>query len=181
MHLLRAALATATLTATFAVCSPALGGAPIAPASLDALAERYVHLVLAIGEHDPDMVDAYYGPPAWRDEAKAHRRSLDQLDEDARVLEASLASARAADDGELLRVQALAEQVAAVRTRIAVLRGERLPFDEEARRIYGVAPPRHDDAFYRAIAQDLDAALPGEGPIRERCPNWSRAIWMSLP
>ncbi len=92
------------------------------------------------------------------------------------MLEASLASARAADAGQPLRVQALAEQVAAVRTRLAVLRGERLPFDEEARRIYGVAPPRHDDAFYRAVAQDLDAALPGEGSIRERMASFRKLL-----
>ena len=34
------------------------------PASLSDIAERYVHLVLAIGQHDPSYVDAYYGPPA---------------------------------------------------------------------------------------------------------------------
>ena len=27
------------------------------------LAERYVRLALAAGQHDPDFVDAYYGPP----------------------------------------------------------------------------------------------------------------------
>ena len=26
------------------------------------LAERYIKLVLALGQHDPDYVDAYYGP-----------------------------------------------------------------------------------------------------------------------
>ena len=36
-----------------------------------ALAERYVKLVLAIGPHDADYVDAYYGPPEWRTEAEA--------------------------------------------------------------------------------------------------------------
>ena len=30
------------------------------------LAERYVRLVLAVGQHDADFVDAYYGPPAWK-------------------------------------------------------------------------------------------------------------------
>ncbi len=30
------------------------------------LAERYVRLVLAVGQHDPDFVDAYYGPPEWK-------------------------------------------------------------------------------------------------------------------
>ena len=40
------------------------------------LAERYVRLVLAVGQHDPDFVDAYYGPPEWKPRAaKApHRR-----------------------------------------------------------------------------------------------------------
>ena len=33
---------------------------------MNALAERYVKLVLALGQHDPDYVDAYYGPPEWR-------------------------------------------------------------------------------------------------------------------
>ena len=38
------------------------------------LAERYVRLVLALGQHDADYVDAYYGPPEWRREAEAARR-----------------------------------------------------------------------------------------------------------
>ncbi len=33
---------------------------------MQAFAERYVKLVLAVGQHDPDYVDAYYGPPEWR-------------------------------------------------------------------------------------------------------------------
>ena len=39
------------------------------PSTLDAIAERYVKLVLALGQHDADYVDAYYGPPEWRSEA----------------------------------------------------------------------------------------------------------------
>ena len=33
---------------------------------MDTIAEQYVRLTLAVGEHDPDYVDAYYGPPEWR-------------------------------------------------------------------------------------------------------------------
>ena len=40
------------------------------------LAERYVRLVLAVGQHDADFVDAYYGPPAWKP-APRHRLPLD--------------------------------------------------------------------------------------------------------
>ena len=41
------------------------------------IAERYVKLVLAMGEHDADYVDAYYGPPEWREAAKG--RTLDGI------------------------------------------------------------------------------------------------------
>ena len=32
---------------------------------MNTLAEQYVRLVLAVGQHDADYVDAYYGPPEW--------------------------------------------------------------------------------------------------------------------
>ena len=35
------------------------------------IAERYVKLVLALGQHDADYVDAYYGPPEWKQQAEA--------------------------------------------------------------------------------------------------------------
>ena len=37
---------------------------------MNAIAERYVHLVLALGQHDPDYVDAYYGPPEWKKQSE---------------------------------------------------------------------------------------------------------------
>ena len=35
--------------------------------ALDTIAERYVKLVLEVGLYDPDLVDAYFGPPDWAD------------------------------------------------------------------------------------------------------------------
>ena len=40
---------------------------------MNAVAERYVHLVLALGQHDPDYVDAFYGPAEWKTEAEKER------------------------------------------------------------------------------------------------------------
>jgi hypothetical protein len=34
--------------------------------AMNAVAERYAHLVLALGQHDPDYVDAFYGPAEWK-------------------------------------------------------------------------------------------------------------------
>jgi hypothetical protein len=44
---------------------------PQPPDPLRSAAERYVKLVLAVGQHDADYVDAFYGPAEWRKEAEA--------------------------------------------------------------------------------------------------------------
>ncbi len=159
----------ASLAATWLFGPGALNAAPDpAGAGLDALAERYVRLVLEIGEHDADFVDAYYGPPEWREAARARKRPLAALDDDARQLAVQIERAPADDEMSARRRRSLLEQMSSIRTRLAILRGDKLSFDEEARRIYGVSPPRHDDDFYRAIAHDLDGLLPGPGPLRDR-------------
>ena len=53
-------LATAAaICCVFASCET---GHEERPSELDAVAEAYVRLVLAIGRHDEDYVDAYFGP-----------------------------------------------------------------------------------------------------------------------
>jgi hypothetical protein len=37
-------------------------GARAGADGMNTVAERYAHLVLALGQHDPDYVDAFYGP-----------------------------------------------------------------------------------------------------------------------
>ena len=49
--------------------APAPEPAP-APVTMNQIAEAYVRLVLALGEHDPDTVDAFYGPAAIREEVQ---------------------------------------------------------------------------------------------------------------
>ena len=50
------------------------------------IAERYVKLVLALGQHDKDYVDAYYGPAEWKQQADAAKAPLDELAGRARTL-----------------------------------------------------------------------------------------------
>jgi hypothetical protein len=45
---------------------------------MDAVAERYAHLVLALGQHDPDYVDAFYGPTEWKTQARHGWRGKSQ-------------------------------------------------------------------------------------------------------
>ena len=60
-------------------------------AEMTDLSERYVKLVLAVGVHDADYVDAFYGPPEWRMAAAEQRRGIDDLDADAAALLEALA------------------------------------------------------------------------------------------
>ena len=41
---------------------------------MDAVAEKYAHLVLALGQHDPDYVDAFYGPAEWKADAEREKK-----------------------------------------------------------------------------------------------------------
>lgn len=134
------------------------------------VAERYVRLVLAVGMHDTDYVDAYYGPPEWRKDVEAEKLPLDEIDKRAEVLRADVAKAPAApplkDDEELwrLRLQYLERQLLALRARVSMLQGKRLTFDEESRALYDAVAPRQTEATFEAVLAKLDKQLPGQGP-----------------
>ncbi|HWY39545.1 MAG TPA: hypothetical protein VNX27_02000 [Chthoniobacterales bacterium] len=54
--------------------------------AMNAVAERYAHLVLALGQHDPDYVDAFYGPAEWKTQAEKEKQSLDEIAAEAAKL-----------------------------------------------------------------------------------------------
>src|SRR5688500_4879831 len=55
------------------------GGSAKAATTMDRIAEDFVKLVLAVGQHDADYVDAYYGPPEWKKASDAARVPLESL------------------------------------------------------------------------------------------------------
>src|SRR5688572_5441928 len=115
--------------------------------SMNQLAERYVKLVLAMGQHDADYVDAYYGPPEWRKEVEAGKRPLGQIDKEAAALQQSLGAAAPAPTTEemvRLRHTYLTKQAGALRTRVAMLSGRTLTFDEESKALYDAVAPTND-------------------------------------
>ena len=59
--------------------------------AMNGVAERYAHLVLALGQHDPDYVDAFYGPAEWKAQAEKEKKSLDAIGAEAAKLNATLA------------------------------------------------------------------------------------------
>ena len=112
---------------------------------MNAVAERYVHLVLALGQHDPDYVDAFYGPAEWKTQAEKEKKSLDAISAEAAELIATLTKipdATASGDEMLkLRREYLQKQISALAARVRMLKGEKLKFDDESRALYDAVAP----------------------------------------
>src|SRR6185503_10362081 len=117
-----------------------------ARAVLDAAGERYAKLVLALGERDGDYVDAYYGPGAWRDEAKSARKGLDQIRVEATGVLGEVEKVRPDEELSQLRQAYQVHQLKALLARVAMLSGSKMSFDEESKALYDAVAPRHDEA-----------------------------------
>jgi len=136
------------------------------------VAERYVKLVLAVGQHDRDYVDAFYGPPEWKREADAAKRPLPEVASEASGLIARLEALPEPSDGMLrLRRTYLTRQLHALSARVAMLGGKHFSFDEESRALYDAAAPVNTEEHFREVREELDRALPGKdggGTLVER-------------
>ncbi len=135
---------------------------------MQAIAERYVRLVLAVGQHDAAYVDAYYGPPQWRDEAAAVRVPLDVLLDLGRHLQADLELQSATDAEGRGRIEFLRGQVRAVVARIEQLSGRRFSFDEESAALYDAVAPTHPESYFAATLEQLEPLVPGHGLLSDR-------------
>ncbi len=134
-----------------------------APSSLDTVAEAYVKLVLAVGRHDADYVDAYYGDDAWRTEAETQALPLDQIRSRASDLISSLGTRPAGSGLPELRWRYLERQLESLIARVDMLGGVRMSFDEEAQALYDAVPPTHGEDHFQATLDELAAVLAAEG------------------
>ncbi|HEY8536878.1 MAG TPA: hypothetical protein VIL25_10530 [Vicinamibacterales bacterium] len=164
------------LAATLSLLVAAWACQSASPSSdMNALAERYVRLALAAGQHDPDFVDAYYGPPEWKQEAESDKRPLDELRAEAAKLESEIAAMpEPAGEIERLRREYLFKQTRAMGTRLRIVAGERLPFDEESQLLYDAVAPTHPESYFQERVQRLEMLLPGDGPLPARVEAFRR-------
>ena len=139
--------------------------------TMNSLGERYVRLVLAMGQHDPDYVDAYYGPPEWKQEVDAQKVSLTDIRSRAEALTREIASApmpSGADELQQLRRKYVSRQLEALRARAAMLAGTKMTFDDESKALYDAVAPHHAEAEFEKVLAELSAKLPGQGPLLDR-------------
>jgi len=139
-------------------------------ADMNEIAERYVRLVLQVGQHDADFVDAYYGPESLRPAAD-RKTPLDELLPSISALRLEIEAFQLPSDADeltKLRKQYLAQQTLAVQARIRMLKGEKFPFDVESRLLYDAVAPVNSEASFQETLAALEQRLPGSGPLIAR-------------
>ncbi len=170
-------LSSLTILLLVAGCAPIFSATAAVPASgkdsfsMNRAAESYVKLVLAVGQHDADYVDAYYGPPEWRAAAEAHKRPLPEIRAEAEKLIAQLsahAPGKTQDELDVLRHAYLLRQLQAMVSRIDLVAGQKMTFDQESKALYDAVAPTYDAAHFQQILDRLETMLPGAGTLPER-------------
>ena len=164
-------LAGLVLLPLLAAC--ATGGAG---GSLEAAARDYVVLQLAIGEKEEGYIDAYYGPADLQAAGKTigQAETLPQLAARVSGLQQRVSALGASLPPETARrAHFLTAQLTAAKTRLRMLQGETLSFEEEALGLFGVRPELKPLASYDPVLARIEALVPGEGPLSERVEDFA--------
>src|SRR4249919_2562142 len=115
------AVATTAMAGNGGHLPPSLSAQTAPPNPMNTIADRYVKLVLAVGQHDADYVDAFYGPAEWKTEAERRKLPLPEIAAAADRLIADIPPVSDADrHDELvpLRHDYIKRQLEALRTRV---------------------------------------------------------------
>jgi hypothetical protein len=144
--------------------------------ALNTFASSYTKLVLAVGQHDAEYVDAYYGPPEWQTEAKALNKSLPTILQEALSLQTELNQINSSNDEIILQLrhQYLQKQLSSLIARAEVLNGKKLSFDEEAKAYYDVEPPSFREEHFQKLVAELNSLIPGSGSVPDRMETYRK-------
>jgi hypothetical protein len=133
---------------------------------LTRLSETYIRLVLSVGGHDSDYVDAYYGPESLRGD----QLPLESIRKGAAaaIAELKTLSPTRMDEMVRLRHRYILRQLQSLVARVDMLGGKKMTFDEESEALYDAVAPSYTDEHFKEILDELDAALPGKGDVPGR-------------
>lgn len=134
------------------------------PPTLDAIAEGYVKAALQLAQHNPLLVEDWWGPETWR---PGPRTPVKPIVEKIETLQRDLARRPERDD-ERDRRDYLDAQLRALRFAGRRLLGTETRFDEEARAALEVSVPPINAEVTAAARDALAAELPGRGTLTNR-------------
>jgi hypothetical protein len=130
---------------------------------------QYIRLAVALGDHDPNSLDYYYGPRKWVADVQAKPPKLAEIKQASLDLMAKLQSAAPPRNDFLIG------QLRAMATRVDLLRGIRPRFDQEASALFALEPAREpQQAQLDAIRKQIASLLPGQGMLVDRYDAFDR-------
>src|SRR5438105_1924442 len=130
---------------------------------IDGVASQYLGLALALGELEPGLVDAYYGPPEIREAARQRSASAAQL-----ATEAHDPREKVHGLGDRQRSEWLDRQLIGLETIANRLAGAFVPYREEVERCFDAQPVATPLAVYADARGRIDELVEGTGDLRER-------------
>lgn len=144
--------------------------------AMNRAAEDYVKLVLAMGPHDPDYVDSYFGPEELKAAAEKELTDLPSIQQRAGAVLADLRAIDASQQEELVRLRHrfLILQLESLVSRADMLEGKRLSFDEESRALYDATAPTYPESHFQETLERLEKLLPGTGPLVDRYESFQK-------
>lgn len=160
------AISVALLSLSFAGCqSVEPQGDP-----MDEIAESFVKLVLAVGQHDADYVDAYFGPEEWQLEAQESALALEAIRQGAVDALAALKSLEPVADDRLAAARHLfmRKSLESLIARVGLLSGVTMTFDQESAALYDAVAPTLSAEHFQSVLDRLEDRLPAEGSLLER-------------
>ena len=158
------------LPSLIVLCFAIFANAADRPITLDEAAQDYVHLVLEVGTHEKDFVDAYFGPPEWRIDAEAHPRNISELKAEADRIQSTVSAMDtiAQQPMERRRTAWLKANLASARSRLDMIGGARFRFRDEATRLFALTPELRPLESYDRVLEPIEGLLPGSGTLAER-------------
>jgi len=143
---------------------------PTLDQKLNTFSSDYIVLIHAMGLHDNDYVDAYFGPDSLKNEAEKLNWTLEQIDKKNNEYIDFLSKISVPDSNVVgkLRVNFFIGMLQALKMRIKIVNGETPNFDEEAKAIYMADPPHFPKEYFEIAIKKLDSLLPGTGSTYEK-------------
>jgi hypothetical protein len=142
-------------------------------ALFDAWTRDYALLGLRMDRLASGTVDAWMGPPNWREAVNGEPQPTpDALRAAADDLLQRLPAMGYAPD----RTSYLARQVRAMQAGARVLGGETMSLAEQAHLFFDIRPERVPEETFAAAHAELESALPGSGSLAERLAAWRKHL-----
>src|SRR6266498_3057126 len=136
--------------------------------------ERFVKLALAIDEHLPGYVDAYFGPEEWIAQIKQDGKM--PLSDLANWTDQLATDISRANDIDVQRRDYLARHLTAMQMSLRLLSGEKVSLADEVEALYDLRPDWMVESNFEEAYKLLNDVLPAGESLQERMLTWERSL-----